>query len=172
MLQRAAGVRMLALDVDGILTDGRIYYDSAGGESKAFNIRDGYGMKAVQRCGIQLALITGRESAMVGRRAAEIGIEHVYQGRDDKLNAYMELLAQTGLEDAAVCYAGDDWLDLPVLQRVGLAVTVPEAGPQVRERVHWVTRHAGGAGAVREICDLLLEAQGHLPKLLEGILGS
>ena len=163
---------MLALDVDGVLTDGRLYFDATGNELKAFHTRDGLGLKSLQRFGIELALITGRSSPMVTARAEQLGIRHVYQGRDDKLNAYMDLIRRTGLEHENVCYAGDDWIDLPVLMRVGLAVTVPDADEEVRRRVHWVTGRSGGHGAVREICDLILAAQGHDRTILEDLLES
>lgn len=170
--ERAARIRLLALDVDGVLTDGRLYFDSLGNELKAFHTRDGLGLKALQRFGIELALITGRSSAMVSNRARQLGIRHVYQGTDDKLSAYLDLLAATGLDHEAVCYAGDDWIDLPVLQRVGLAVTVPDADEEVRCRVHWITRRSGGHGAVREICNLILSAQGHDQVMLEELRGA
>lgn len=163
LLERAAKIRLLALDVDGVLTDGRLYFDNQGNELKAFYTRDGLGIKAVQRAGIELAVITGRASRIVADRAAGLGIEHVYQGQDDKLTAYHDLLARTGCTDEETCYAGDDWIDLPLLDRVGLAVTVPAAGADIRERCHWVTRREGGLGAVRELCELLLEARGALP---------
>ncbi len=166
LLERAARIRLLVLDVDGVLTDGRLYFDNAGNELKAFYTRDGLGLKAVQAAGVELALITGRESRIVANRAAALGIEHVYQGRDDKLTAYLDLLKNTGHADEAVCYAGDDWIDLPVLQRVGLAVTVPEAGADIRDRCHWVTGSGGGRGAVRELCELILDAQGQRDALL------
>lgn len=163
LLERAARVRLLALDVDGVLTDGRLYFDNQGNELKAFYTRDGLGLKAVQQAGIELALITGRASTIVANRAAGLGIEHVYQGQDDKLTAYHDLLAKTGCSDEETCYAGDDWIDLPVLDRVGLAVTVPAAGEDIRNRCHWVTTREGGLGAVRELCELLLAARGLRP---------
>lgn len=170
LIERASRIRLLALDVDGILTDGKIYFDSAGNELKAFHTRDGLGIKALQKYGIQIALITGRESPMVTQRAEQLGIEFVYQGVINKLTAYMEILQKTGLEDGQVCFAGDDWIDLSVLQRVGLAVTVPAADHEVKNRVHWVTEREGGDGAVREICQLILAAQGHDQSLLEAVL--
>jgi 3-deoxy-D-manno-octulosonate 8-phosphate phosphatase (KDO 8-P phosphatase) len=170
LLELAARVRLLALDVDGVLTDGRLYFDSQGNESKAFNTRDGLGLKALQRFGIQLAIITGRKSPMVAIRATQLDIQHVYQGSDDKLSAYMDLIQKTGLAAEQVCYAGDDWVDLPVLRRVGLSVTVSDADEEVKNRVHWVTSRPGGHGAVREICDLILSAQGHDQTLLQEIL--
>ncbi len=159
LLERARQVRLLALDVDGILTDGRLYFDSDGREIKAFHVADGLGLNALRKAGFTLAIITGRASRMVSDRAASLGIEHVYQGQDDKGAALQDLLAQTGLAAAQLAYAGDDWIDLPVLQRVGLAVTVPHAPAEVKAAAHWITTRAGGAGAVRELCELLLDAQ-------------
>jgi 3-deoxy-D-manno-octulosonate 8-phosphate phosphatase (KDO 8-P phosphatase) len=170
LLERAAKIRMLVLDVDGVLTDGRLYFDSRGNEMKAFNTRDGLGIKALQWHGTTLALITGRQSDMVAQRAAQLGIEHVYQGHNDKLNAFNELLSDTHMDEEKICYAGDDWIDIPVLDRVGLAVTVADADEVVKNRVHWVTSRNGGRGAVREICDLILAARGLDQQVLDGIL--
>jgi 3-deoxy-D-manno-octulosonate 8-phosphate phosphatase (KDO 8-P phosphatase) len=170
LLERAARIRMLVLDVDGVLTDGRLYFDDQGNETKAFCTRDGLGMRALQSQGILLAFITGRQSAIVSHRAAQLGVNHVYQGRNDKLNAFNELLSDTGMEERQVCYAGDDWIDIPVLDRAGLAVTVADADPVVKNCVHWITTRNGGHGAVREICDLILAARGLDQKVLEGIL--
>lgn len=171
LLERARRVRLLALDVDGVLTDGRIYYDDRGNELKAFSTRDGLGMRLLADHGVTLALITARQSEIVARRAANLGIEHVYQGSNDKLDAFNHLLDATGLDEAQTCYAGDDWLDIPVLDRVGLAVTVADAHAVVRDRAHWVTSQPGGRGAVREICDLILAAQGLDGDALDRILG-
>jgi 3-deoxy-D-manno-octulosonate 8-phosphate phosphatase (KDO 8-P phosphatase) len=170
LLERAERIRMLVLDVDGVLTDGRLYFDSQGNEMKAFNSRDGLGIKSLQSNGTTIAIITGRQSDIVSQRAAQLGIRHVYQGRDDKLNAFNELLSDTGMEEQNICYAGDDWIDIPVLDRAGLAVTVADADDIVKNRVHWVTRRNGGHGAVREICDLILAARGLDQKVLDGIL--
>jgi len=171
LVERAARVRALVLDVDGVLTDGQLYFDNQGNELKAFCTRDGLGLRALQQQGMRVALITGRQSRIVADRARNLGIEHVYQGRDDKLNAFHELLANTGLEPPQVCYAGDDWVDIPVLDRVGLAVTVPGADAVVRSHAHWITSQPGGHGAVREICDLILAARGLDQQVLDGILG-
>jgi len=171
LLERAARVRLLVLDVDGVLTDGRLYFDNHGNEMKAFYTRDGLGMKALQRQGVILALITGRTSNIVANRAASLGIGHVYQGREDKLDTFLKLLGATGLETAEACYAGDDWIDIPVLERAGLAVTVPEADALVKRHAHFVTSRPGGRGAVREICDLVLAARGLDQAALDGILG-
>lgn len=170
LLERARGIRLLVLDVDGVLTDGRLYFDRHGDEMKVFHTRDGLGMKAVQRHGIELALITARESSMVRDRAAQLGIQHVYQGREDKWDACRELLAATGIKEREMCYAGDDLLDLAVLRRAGLSVAPADAHPAVRERVDWVTSLGGGRGAVREICDLLLAAHGAMQALIDEAL--
>ncbi len=171
LLERAARIRLLVLDVDGVLTDGRLYFDGSGNEMKAFCTRDGLGLRVLQDQGTILAFITGRQSEIVAQRAAQLGVEHVYQGRNDKLNAFNELLSDTGMDEAETCYAGDDWIDIPVLDRVGLAVTVADADPVVKNRVHWITTRKGGHGAVREICDLILAARGLDQGVLDGILG-
>jgi 3-deoxy-D-manno-octulosonate 8-phosphate phosphatase (KDO 8-P phosphatase) len=170
--ERAGKIRLLVLDVDGVLTDGRLFFDNAGNEMKAFNTRDGLGMKALQRCGIEVAVITGRKSAIVSQRMAQLDIRHVYQGREDKLNAFTHLLEATGFDAEQVCFAGDDWIDLPVLLRVGLAITVADADEHVKAHAHWVTQRNGGEGAVREICNLILAAQGKDKIILDAILAS
>lgn len=170
LIEQAKGIRMLALDVDGVLTDGRLYFDNQGNEMKSFSTRDGLGMRLLGDNGVILALITARTSEIVARRAANLGIEHVYQGSHHKLDAFNHLLGDTGLEEKQICYAGDDWLDIPLLDRVGLAVTVADADEVVKSRCHWVTKRPGGRGAVREICDLILAAQGLDEAALEGIL--
>ncbi len=163
---------MLILDVDGVLTDGRLYFDNKGNEMKAFSTRDGLGMRCLQRCGIELALITGRQSEIVARRAEQLGITHVYQGCHNKLVAFNHLLEKTAINEQQACYAGDDWIDLPVLDRVGLAVTVSDADRIVKRRVHWVTSNGGGKGAVREICNLILAAQDLDGQVLAEILAA
>jgi len=170
--ERAANVRMLVLDVDGVLTDGKLYLDHAGNEMKAFNARDGLGMKALQRSGIEVAVITGRQSEAVAQRMAQLDIQHVYQGREDKLNAFLHLLELTGLDAHQVCFTGDDWIDLPVLMRVGLAVSVADAEDRVKDQAHWITKRNGGDGAVREICNLILAAQNKDQIILDEILAS
>lgn len=167
LLEKARRIRLLVLDVDGVLTDGRLYFDSQGNEIKAFHTRDGLGLKLLQKIGVELALISGRASRMVTDRAAALGIEHVYQGQDDKLAALGSLLDATGHDLADVAFAGDDWIDLPVMARVGLALSVADADPVVREAAHWVSQRGGGHGAVREICQLLIDAQGQRDRLLQ-----
>jgi 3-deoxy-D-manno-octulosonate 8-phosphate phosphatase (KDO 8-P phosphatase) len=170
LLERAARVRLLALDVDGVLTDGKLYFDNSGNEIKTFSTRDGFGLRSLQRFGISLAFITGRRSDIVSERARQLGVEHVYQGQDNKMEAFRDLLEKTGCAEKEICYAGDDLIDLPILLRAGLSVTVSDAVPQVKDHVHWVTGNPGGSGAVREICDLILQARGLDQQLLEEYL--
>jgi 3-deoxy-D-manno-octulosonate 8-phosphate phosphatase (KDO 8-P phosphatase) len=155
-----AKIRLLLLDVDGILTDGRIHYDTAGGEVKSFDVKDGHGLKLLQRAGFRVGIITGRNSNIVQRRAEELGIEILYQGAKKKLVPYEEILRETGLRDEQVAYMGDDLVDLPILQRVGFSATVADAVAEVRERVDFVASRPGGRGAVREVCEMLLKRTG------------
>ncbi len=157
---KAKLVRLLILDVDGIMTDGSIVYDNDGGETKTFNVRDGHGIKLLMRAGLGLALITARSSRAVSRRADELGIELVYQGTSDKLSAFKEILEETSLEPGQTAYMGDDIIDIPVLKRAGFSVTVPEAASEVRERVDYITEKRGGRGAVREVVEIILKEQG------------
>ncbi len=160
MRERLEKVRLLILDVDGVMTDGRITYDDHGGETKAFDVKDGHGLKLLQRAGFQVGIITGRQSAVVDRRAKELGIDLVYQGAKDKLVPFEEILARTGLTAEQVAYVGDDYPDLPILRRVGFAATVADAIEELKPYVHYVAKQVGGRGAVREICDLLLKETG------------
>ena len=160
MRERLAKIRLLLLDVDGVMTDGRIVFDDHGGETKAFDVKDGHGLKLLQRAGIRIGIITGRQSPVVARRAAELGIELLYQGAKDKLVPFRDILQRTGLHPEAVAYVGDDLVDLPILRRVGFAATVIDAHEEVKPHVHYVTELPGGRGAVREICDLLLKESG------------
>ncbi len=170
LAERASKIRLLVLDVDGVLTDGKLYFDHAGNELKAFNTRDGLGIKALQRVGIEIAVITGRKSAAVTARMEQLAVQYVYQGREDKLSAFLDLLKKTGMEEHEVCFAGDDWIDIPVLLRAGLAVTVADAEDEVKNRSHWITSRNGGDGAVREICNLILEAQSKQHIIMDEIL--
>jgi 3-deoxy-D-manno-octulosonate 8-phosphate phosphatase (KDO 8-P phosphatase) len=160
-----SAIRLLLLDVDGVLTDGRIIYSNDGNETKAFDVKDGHGIKLLQRAGIEVGLITGRESALVARRAAELGIEILYQGVRDKLEPFHQILEQLHLSAAQVAYVGDDIVDLPVMRRVGFAATVADAVDDVKAHAHLVTRRGGGRGAVREVCDLLLRKSGRWDEL-------
>lgn len=159
MLARARRVRLLVLDVDGVLTDGRLFLSAAGEELKVFHVRDGSGLVEIQRAGIDVAIISGRDSAAVTRRAAELGIERVSQGVADKGAALEALLAELGVAAEETACVGDDTPDLPMLNRVGLAIGVADSHPALHEAVHWLTPSPGGRGAVREVCDLLLSAR-------------
>lgn len=172
LIEQAKSIHLLALDVDGVLTDGRLYFADDGQEMKSFHSRDGLGLKTLMRFGIEVALITARRSRLLERRSKQLNIKYLYQGRDDKLAAYEDVRTKLELDHDQVCYIGDDLLDLPVLRRVGLSVTVPGASAAVRERVHWVTEHEGGYGAVREVCDLLLRAQDYYQQWLDELLNN
>jgi 3-deoxy-D-manno-octulosonate 8-phosphate phosphatase (KDO 8-P phosphatase) len=160
VLARARAVRLVILDVDGVLTDGRIIYGTGGMELKAFDVQDGHGVKMFHRAGLRTAILTGRTSEVVARRAEELGIADVVQNVRDKLSAYRELLARHALADAQAACIGDDVTDLPLFARAGLAVAVPGAVPEARAAAHYVTGRTGGRGAVREVLDLILKAQG------------
>lgn len=159
---KASRVRLAIFDVDGVLTDGTLYYTDAGEELKAFNVRDGHGLKMLQSSGVRLAIITSRKSSCVELRARNLGIDLLYQGVAEKRTAFEEMLHQLGLGAEATCYMGDDVIDLPVLRRCGLAVTVPDAPVLVRQHAHYVTAAGGGDGAVREACELIMRGQNTL----------
>ncbi len=162
ILTKAARIRLVIFDVDGVLTDGSLFLGDDGQEYKAFNSRDGHGMKMLQSNGVTIAIITGRSSQVVSHRMASLGIEHVYQGARDKAPAYTELRDKLGLDDSQVAYVGDDVVDLPVMRKVGLAIAVQDAHELVKKHAHWQTPNRGGRGAARDVCELLMEAQGKL----------
>jgi 3-deoxy-D-manno-octulosonate 8-phosphate phosphatase (KDO 8-P phosphatase) len=158
VLERARRIRLLVLDVDGVLTDGRLFISPAGEEFKVFHVRDGSGLVAVQRAGVTVAIISGRNSEAVTRRAAELGIRHVRQGVAEKAAELGRLMRELGVAAAETACVGDDTPDLPMLEAAGLAVAVADAHPALRSVAHWITPSPGGRGAVREVCDLLLSA--------------
>lgn len=170
ILVKAAQVRLVIFDVDGVLTDGSLYIDAEGRELKAFYSRDGHGMKMLQDSGVEIAIITGRTSETVEHRMQSLGIRYIYQGRQDKLPAYEELLEKLQLQPQQVAYVGDDIVDLPVMSRAGFAVAVQDAHELVKKHAHWQTVHAGGRGAARDVCELIMEAQGNLVPTLERYL--
>ena len=170
VLQRARGVRMVIFDVDGVMTDGRLFYGDDGQEYKAFHSLDGHGIKMLRDSGVKIAIITGRTSRLVQARAANVGVHYLFQGADDKLTAFHDLLRQAGLPPEATAFMGDDVVDLPVMRRCGLALSVPSAWPLARSHAHYVTRLPAGGGAVREVCELLMDAQGTLQAQLERFL--
>lgn len=159
LLERANDVRLLVLDVDGVLTDGRLYFSSRGEELKCFHVRDGAGIVQLLRAGIQVAVISGRRSRAVERRMSELGVSWLRQGIDDKLAALRELLDILGIGPQAIATVGDDVADLPILSVARLAIAVADAHASVKSRAHFITQAPGGRGAVREVCDLILESQ-------------
>ena len=165
-LPLAKEIRLLLLDVDGVLTDGSVVYAQSGSELKSFNTKDGFGIRLLQEAGVEVGLITARSSEAVQRRAQDLKLAHVYQGVRNKIDIFARILAEQQLVAKEVAYMGDDWLDLPLLSRVGLAVTVADAVAEVKAVVHYVTRREGGRGAVREVCDLIIEARGQREELL------
>jgi 3-deoxy-D-manno-octulosonate 8-phosphate phosphatase (KDO 8-P phosphatase) len=163
-------IKLVIFDVDGVLTDGKLFTSPDGGESKSFHVHDGQGINFLHRAGISTAVITGRKSVALERRAAELGIEDVFQGNMNKLESLNILLEKFDLAEDEVAYIGDDLPDLPVMIRVGVSVAVADARPEVRERATMVTDARGGSGAVREFCDLLLNAQGKWQPIVESFL--
>ncbi len=174
LINRAKAIRLLLLDVDGVLTDGRLYYGNNGEELKAFNIQDGLGIKLLQRNNIEVGIITGRSSELVARRASELGIELIVQGREDKLTALQETLnamdKESRLQMEQIAFLGDDLPDVAVIHRVGLGVAVANARGFVAENAHWQTTAKGGHGAVRELAEMILQAQGKLDSTLSNYL--
>jgi len=172
LLDRAKDVRMLILDVDGVLTDGSIILDNNGNELKSFHVRDGHGIKMLQKVGIEIAIITGRKSEVVERRAAELGIQHVYQGALNKTIAYEDLVAKIGISADSIACVGDDIVDIPLLRRAALPVAVADATEETKAAAAYITKACGGRGAVREVCDLILKATGKWDNLLDAYRNS
>lgn len=168
--QLASAVQLLVLDVDGVLTDGSLYFSSNGEETKAFNTMDGLGLKLLQNSGVKVAIITGRQSEIVAQRAANLRIDIIYQGRDDKLDVLDEILSDLGLDYSVVAYAGDDLPDLACIKKSQLGISVPNAHSLVQEAADAITSREGGRGAVREICDWILSAQGNFDEAVSPYL--
>src|SRR5262245_45076591 len=165
--ERARNIRVVIFDVDGVLTDGTLYYTDSGEEMKAFNVHDGHGVRMLKDSGVTPAIISSRTSRCVEARARNLGIELLFQGAADKLVAFGELLRRAAVAPEACAYVGDDLVDLPIMKRCGLAVAVPDAPAPVRKHAHYVTRARGGHGAVRELCEIVLHAQGSLAARIE-----
>jgi 3-deoxy-D-manno-octulosonate 8-phosphate phosphatase (KDO 8-P phosphatase) len=170
ILDKAARIRLLIFDVDGVLTDGSLFVGDDGQEYKAFNSRDGHGIKMLQKHGVIVGIITGRTSRVVEHRMANLGVTHVYQGKLEKLPAFEELAGKLGIDPQETAYVGDDVVDLPVMRRVGLAIAVQDAHPLVVRHSHWQTPRAGGRGAARDVCEMLMEARGVLKQELDSYL--
>ncbi len=170
ILDKAKKIELVIFDVDGVMTDGSLFLGDDGQEYKAFNSLDGHGMRMLQEGGINAAIITGRKSNVVEHRMKDLGITRVYQGYRDKIPAYETLMKDVGLQTDQVAYVGDDVVDLPIMTRVGFAIAVQDAHPYVKKHAHWITQNNGGQGAVRDVCELVLEAKGLLTQTLESYL--
>jgi 3-deoxy-D-manno-octulosonate 8-phosphate phosphatase (KDO 8-P phosphatase) len=170
IIEKAAKIKLVIFDVDGVLTDGSLFLGDDGQEYKAFNSKDGLGMKMLQRSGIEVGIITARSSRVVALRMESLGIAHLYQGQERKLPAFRDLQKRLGLSSEQIAYVGDDVVDLPIMREVGLAIAVQDAHRLAIEQAHWRTAARGGRGAAREVCELLLESQGKLAQAMEPYL--
>ncbi|MGQ9811939.1 MAG: KdsC family phosphatase [Dissulfurimicrobium sp.] len=170
LLAKAARIRLLATDVDGVLTDGSIVYNAMGEQIQAFNVQDGFGLKLLKKAGIEIAIISSRVSKALEIRAMELSIKRVFQGQGDKIASYQMILAELGIKDEETAYIGDDWPDLPLLKRVGLSIAVSNAAYPLHDHVDYVTEREGGRGAVREVCDLILKARNKWGTFLNEII--
>ncbi len=170
IVEKAKKIKLLILDVDGVLTDGKLFFDNQGNEYKSFHAQDGHGIKLLRQTGVEIAVISGRKSPVVELRMNNLGIRHVYQGHEDKRAAFAEIIAKMALSVEQAAYVGDDLLDLPIMRRVGLSVAVDDANPIVKHYADWCTPRCGGQGAVREVCDLIMQAQGHFDDIVNAYL--
>ena len=170
ILKKAAEIKLVIFDVDGVLTDSSLFIGDDGQEYKAFNSKDGLGMKLLQRSGIAVGIITARQSNVVKLRMESLGIEHLYQGQQEKLPAFEQLLEKLSLDASEVAYVGDDFIDLPIMIRCGLAIAVADSHERVIEQAHWVTENRGGRGAAREVCELIMAGQGTLENAIQKFL--
>jgi len=170
ILQKAKQLKLLILDVDGVLTDGRLFFDAQGGEYKSFHARDGHGIKLLRQTGVEVAVISGRKSQSVALRMKALGVEYVYQGHENKIAAFEEIIQSMGITPDQAAHVGDDLLDLPIMVRVGLSIAVSDANYAVKDYADWCTETAGGLGAVREVCDFIMQAQGTFDGILKSYM--
>jgi len=170
IILKSEKIRLLILDVDGVLTDGKLFFDRAGNEYKSFHARDGHGIKMLLQTGVEVAIISGRDSKIVEQRMKALGVQYIFQGQEDKLGSFNDLLRTLNLNEEQVAYVGDDLLDLPVMQRVGFAISVFDANFAVKKFADWCTTLRGGEGAVREVCDFIMQSQGNLDAAINGNL--
>lgn len=168
--EKVNAVRLVIFDVDGVLTDGSLYFGHDGREYKVFHSRDGHGLKMLRQSGVEVAVITARSSQAVAHRMANLGLVHVYQGQLEKLPAFEHVLATTGLTPQQVAYVGDDVVDLPVMLRVAVAIAPCDAHNEVLSRAHWSTRHGAGRGAARDVAELIMKVQGTYERVLQSYL--
>ncbi|MGZ8946433.1 MAG: 3-deoxy-manno-octulosonate-8-phosphatase KdsC [Methylococcaceae bacterium] len=170
IIEKAQKLKLLILDVDGVLTDGKLFFDNQGNEYKSFHARDGHGIKLLRQTGVEVAVISGRKSNSVALRMKNLGIEHVYQGHEHKQGAFNEIIEKLGITPEQAAHVGDDLLDLPIMTRVGLAIAVADANFAVKQHADWCTTLPGGQGAVREVCDFIMQAQGRFDEVLNAYL--
>ncbi len=168
IIEKAKKLKLLILDVDGVLTDGRLFFDDKGKEYKCFHARDGHGIKLLRQTGVEIAVISGRKSNSVSLRMKTLGVDYVYQGHENKIAAFNEIIQKLSVDADQVAHMGDDLLDLPIMTRVGLSIAVNDANDSVKEYADWCTKTSGGLGAVREVCDFIMKSQG----TFEGVLKS
>jgi 3-deoxy-D-manno-octulosonate 8-phosphate phosphatase (KDO 8-P phosphatase) len=166
LLAKAQKIKLLILDVDGVLTDGRLFFDLEGIEYKGFHVRDGLGIKLLQKIGVEVAVISGRSSKMVSLRMKSLGLEHIYLGYENKITAFEQILEKIDIEPEQIAHVGDDLPDLPIMQRAGFAIAVNDAHFAVKQKADWSTDLPGGYGAVREVCDFIIHAQGRFDDIL------
>jgi 3-deoxy-D-manno-octulosonate 8-phosphate phosphatase (KDO 8-P phosphatase) len=169
-VEKAKKLKLLILDVDGVLTDGKLFFDNQGNEYKSFHARDGHGIKLLRQTGVEVAVISGRKSNSVALRMKNLGIAHVYQGHENKRAAFDEIIEKIGIKPDQAAHVGDDLLDLPIMTRVGFAIAVADANFAVKQRADWCTTLPGGHGAVREVCDFIMQAQGRFDEVVSAYL--
>ena len=170
ILEKAKNIELVIFDIDGVMTDGGLYFDNNGEEYKAFNSLDGHGLRMLQECGVKVAVITGRQSELVKHRMHDLGVNLLYQGYRDKTPAFEKLLKEVQLEKDQITYVGDDVVDLPIMSQLNFAIAVQNAHPFVKQHAHWITERSGGRGAVRDVCEFILEAKGMLNEKLHSYL--
>lgn len=170
IIDKAKKIKLVILDVDGVLTDGRLFFDDQGKEYKCFHARDGLGIKLLRQTGVEVAVISGRKSNSVRLRMKSLEIEHVYQGHENKIEAFNKILQTLSIEPEQAAHVGDDLLDLPLMKRVGLSIAVYDANDAVKRYADWYTKTPGGLGAVREVCDFMMQAQGTYEEVLKSYL--
>lgn len=172
IFQKAAAIKLLILDVDGVLTNGKIYFTESGAEYKAFNTKDGLGIKLLLKTGVTIGIISGRESASVEQRLRPLGVKYIYQKQNNKLLALKKLTTKLKLTKQQIAYVGDDLTDLPILTQVGLSIAVADADDFVKQHVDWITKSPGGMGAVREACELIMQAQNTLANMQQQFISA
>jgi len=170
IIEKAKKLKLLILDVDGVLTDGRLFFDDKGKEYKCFHARDGHGIKLLRQTGVEVAVISGRKSNSVALRMKSLGVDYVYQGHENKVAAFNEIIKSLSIQPEQAAHAGDDLLDIPIMKRVGLSIAVNDANDAVKEYADWCTKTPGGQGAVREICDFIMQSQGTFESILKSYM--